>query len=174
MFISSYRRLALKWHPDKNPQNKDLAEQRFKQIAQAYEILSDSELCLCVLVYIVPPFCFVEEQRRLYDQWGIGGLKGGGGGGTQTATSKPNYQQHRRAASNGTSTNTNGGGAFGHDHFAFKSPFDVFRDFFDGRDPFQVNLLDTIHSYIDYIMPGIYERRRGNIYVFSGLSGHIR
>lgn len=44
-----YRRLALKWHPDKNPDNQDVAEKRFKEISQAYEVLSDGKL---VKVYI--------------------------------------------------------------------------------------------------------------------------
>ncbi|CAN0877691.1 DnaJ homolog subfamily B member 13 [Linum grandiflorum] len=37
----SYRRLAMKWHPDKNPNNKNDAESRFKDISQAYDALSD-------------------------------------------------------------------------------------------------------------------------------------
>lgn len=34
----SYRRLAMKWHPDKNPDNKKEAEANFKQISEAYEV----------------------------------------------------------------------------------------------------------------------------------------
>lgn len=34
----SYRRLAMKWHPDKNPNNKKEAEAKFKQISEAYEV----------------------------------------------------------------------------------------------------------------------------------------
>jgi preprotein translocase subunit Sec63 len=38
-----YRRLALKWHPDKNPNNQEEATKKFKEISEAYEILSDGE-----------------------------------------------------------------------------------------------------------------------------------
>jgi len=52
----AYRKLALKWHPDKNPDNKEEAERKFKEISEAYEVLSD------------------EKKRRIYDQYGKEGL----------------------------------------------------------------------------------------------------
>ncbi len=53
----AYRKAALKYHPDKNPGNKD-AEHRFKEAAEAYEVLSD------------------REKRARYDQYGHDGLRG--------------------------------------------------------------------------------------------------
>ncbi|MCE3216508.1 hypothetical protein HAX54_006734 [Datura stramonium] len=53
----AYRKLAMKWHPDKNPNNKTEAEAQFKQISEAYEILSDP------------------QKRQVYDQYGEEGLK---------------------------------------------------------------------------------------------------
>uniref|UniRef100_A0A9L0INJ5 J domain-containing protein n=1 Tax=Equus asinus TaxID=9793 RepID=A0A9L0INJ5_EQUAS len=39
----AYHKLALQVHPDKNPENKEAAEEKFKQVAEAYEVLSDAE-----------------------------------------------------------------------------------------------------------------------------------
>ena len=59
----AYRKLAVKWHPDKNPDNKEVAEEKFKKISNAYAILSD------------------EEKRKIYDKYGEKGLEQMGGGG---------------------------------------------------------------------------------------------
>ena len=58
---SAYRRLALQHHPDKNPDDTQ-AEDRFKEAAEAYAILSDG------------------EQRRRYDRFGHAGVSSGAGG----------------------------------------------------------------------------------------------
>ena len=39
----AFKKLAIKWHPDKNPDNKEYAKQKFRDIAEAYEILSDAK-----------------------------------------------------------------------------------------------------------------------------------
>ena len=57
----AYRQMALKFHPDKNPGNKE-AEDKFKEAAEAYEVLSDS------------------EKRQRYDQFGHKGMSGNGHG----------------------------------------------------------------------------------------------
>ncbi|ELX8379188.1 molecular chaperone DnaJ [Providencia vermicola] len=63
----AYKRLAMKYHPDRNQDKKDEAEVKFKEIKEAYEVLSD------------------EQKRAAYDQYGHaafeqGGFGGGGGG----------------------------------------------------------------------------------------------
>nr|XP_045003292.1 dnaJ homolog subfamily B member 2 isoform X2 [Jaculus jaculus] len=91
-----YRKKALQWHPDKNPDNKEFAEKKFKEVAEAYEVLSD------------------KHKREIYDRYGREGLTGAGTGPS-------------RAESGGV------GPGF---TFSFRSPEEVFREFFGSGDPF--------------------------------------
>lgn len=57
----AYRKLAIQYHPDKNPDDKD-AEEKFKELGEAYEVLSN------------------EEKRAAYDRYGHAAFEAGGGG----------------------------------------------------------------------------------------------
>ncbi len=57
---SSYRKAALKWHPDRSPENKEEAEHRFRECTEAYSVLSDT------------------QKRQIYDTYGHEGLAGVG------------------------------------------------------------------------------------------------
>ena len=58
----AYRKLAIKYHPDKNPDDK-AAEEKFKEAAEAYEVLSNA------------------EKRQRYNQFGHAGMSGASSGG---------------------------------------------------------------------------------------------
>ncbi|XP_069472993.1 dnaJ homolog subfamily B member 2 isoform X2 [Ambystoma mexicanum] len=102
----AYRKQALKWHPDKNPENKEQAEKRFKEVAEAYEVLSDA------------------RKREVYDRYGKDGLRGAD---SSVPSQGPEFA------------------GFG---FTFRSPDEVFREFFGGRDPFS-NFFDDFDHYMD-------------------------
>ncbi len=58
---SAYRKAALKWHPDRSPENKAEAEVKFRECTEAYSVLSDT------------------QKRQMYDTYGHAGLSGAGG-----------------------------------------------------------------------------------------------
>jgi molecular chaperone DnaJ len=59
---AAYRKCALKWHPDRHPEDKAEAEAKFRESTEAYSVLSDS------------------QKRQVYDTYGHSGLSGVGGG----------------------------------------------------------------------------------------------
>lgn len=110
---SAYRKLALKWHPDKNKESG--AEAKFKEINEAYEVLSDA------------------GKKAKYDQFGHAAFDpsagfGGGQGG----------QSYRQGPF--TYTYSTGGGfedMFGSSgQQGFNDPFNIFESFFGGQNPF--------------------------------------
>ncbi|XP_039308289.1 dnaJ homolog subfamily B member 6-B isoform X1 [Solenopsis invicta] len=125
----AYRKLALKWHPDKNPENLEEANKRFKEISEAYEVLSDDVKRrtydqhlyqraasrpgrgFTFRSFFDSPFQrYFEKKRRVYDQYGKDGLQMPGG-----------KRRH------GDDFDTHFGGTF-----VFRDPEEVFREFFDG------------------------------------------
>ncbi|MCK4588235.1 DnaJ domain-containing protein [Candidatus Woesebacteria bacterium] len=112
----AYRKQALEWHPDKHKDNKEAAEKRFKEINEAYQILSDV------------------EKRRAYDQFGHaafspGGMPGGFGG-----AGGPFTQAGRQGPFTYTYTSTGSGPFAG---FDFGDPFEIFEQFFGGAASFR-------------------------------------
>eukprot|EP00933_Yihiella_yeosuensis_P009959 TRINITY_DN11616_c2_g1_i2.p1 TRINITY_DN11616_c2_g1~~TRINITY_DN11616_c2_g1_i2.p1 ORF type:complete len:344 (-),score=79.77 TRINITY_DN11616_c2_g1_i2:132-1163(-) len=100
----AYRKSALKWHPDRNQDNTEVATEKFKEIAEAFDVLSDP------------------EKKRIYDQCGEEGLKGG----------RPGPE----ASSEGGMPGGFGGGAPGGFSYEFQGdPNDIFARFF--KDSYQ-------------------------------------
>jgi len=145
----AYKKLAKKWHPDKNPNNQEEATRKFKEVSEAYQVLVD------------------DSKRRTYDREGKDGLNPGGAkrrssnrGPTDNNFNFPrpgdfNYQdtdnvrkQHqdfsdlgsRRSRFKNNRRNAEpafSGTAFDHSTFMFRDPDEVFKDFFGGSDPFK-------------------------------------
>ncbi len=118
----AYRKQALEWHPDRHKDDKEAAEKRFKEINEAYQVLSDS------------------HKKSAYDHFGHeafsqgGGFRGAGGfpgGGSPFGQS----QGGQWGPFTYTYSNSGGGGSpFA--GFDFGDPFDIFESFFGGGAPF--------------------------------------
>jgi len=109
---SAYRKLALQWHPDRNKSKE--AESKFKEINEAYEVLSDP------------------SKKSKYDQFGHAAF--GGGTGYNPFGQQNSGNPFSSYYTSGGSINFEdlfGGGAGG-----FSDPFDVFSSFFGGTSPF--------------------------------------
>lgn len=111
----AYRKQALEWHPDRHQGDKEAAEKRFKEINEAYQVLSDS------------------QKKSAYDQFGHsaftpgGGFPGGGSpfGGFQGKSGPFTYTYYSTG---------DGGNPFANADFS--DPFDIFESFFGGGNPF--------------------------------------
>lgn len=92
----AYRKMAIKFHPDKNPDNKE-AEEKFKEAAEAYEILSN------------------EDKRARYDRYGHAGVnnQGGFGGGSGGMTMDDIFQNFGNIFGNDFDSFFGGGGGGG-------------------------------------------------------------
>jgi DnaJ-class molecular chaperone len=105
----AYRKQALEWHPDRHKDDKEAAEKRFKEINEAYQVLSDP------------------QKKTMYDQYGTAG---GGPAGNPFAGGFPGGQ-----GGPFTYTYTAGGeNPFG--NMGFDDPFNIFESFFGGGNPF--------------------------------------
>lgn len=107
----AYRRQALEWHPDKHKDNKEAAEKRFKEINEAYQVLSDP------------------QKRQAYDQFGHNAFSPGGAG---ARGGNPFGQGGTWGPFTYTYTQGQGGMPFD-----FSDPFEIFEQFFGGASPFR-------------------------------------
>src|SRR3989344_8235114 len=120
----SYRRQALEWHPDKHKDNKEAAEKRFKEINEAYQVLSDG------------------QKRKTYDQFGHQAFTQGRG---QQGNANPFGQGGQWGPF--TYSYTQGSGT----PFDFSDPFEIFEQFFGGASPFRQARMPRYSIDIDFM-----------------------
>ena len=107
----AYRKQALEWHPDRHKDDKEAAEKRFKEINEAYQVLSDP------------------QKRAAFDQYGSAAFTPGGAPGGNP------FAGFGGQGGPFTYTYTSGGeNPFGNMNFG--DPFDIFESFFGGGSPF--------------------------------------
>lgn len=104
----AYRKQALEWHPDKHPNEKETAEKKFKEINEAYQVLSDP------------------NKKATYDQLGHQAYSNGGGRNPFAGGGNP-FSNGQQPFTYSYST-SNGESPFGD----FGDPFDIFAQFFGG------------------------------------------
>jgi DnaJ-class molecular chaperone len=118
----AYRKQALEWHPDRHKDDKEAAEKRFKEINEAYQVLSDP------------------QKKAAFDQYGHAAFTPGGAPGGNP------FAGFGGAGGPFTYTYTTGGdGPFG--NVDFGDPFDLFESFFGGGNPFGGSRRQQIPRY---------------------------
>jgi len=125
----AYRKMALQYHPDRNKGKE--AEGKFKEVNQAYEVLSDP------------------SKRQTYDQFGSAAFEQGGPTGQGPfGAGGPFGGFGGQQGGPFTYTYTNGGGAQGFDFGGggFSDPFEIFEQFFGGGNPFGRTQRRTTYS----------------------------
>ncbi|MFZ5933109.1 MAG: DnaJ C-terminal domain-containing protein [Patescibacteria group bacterium] len=115
----AYRKQALEWHPDRHKEDKEAAERRFKEINEAYQVLSD------------------REKRSAYDQFGHQAFAPGGGFAGFRGAGGPFTQTGRYGPFTYTYTTYGGDGGNPFAGFDFGDPFEIFEQFFGGASPFR-------------------------------------
>lgn len=130
---SAYRKLALQYHPDRNKTKE--AENKFKEVTKAYEVLSDS------------------QKRQTYDQFGSAAFEQGGpGGGNPFAGGNPFSGGFGGQNGPFSYTYTTGGDGGGFDFGGFQDPFEIFEQFFGGQSPFGRQARRPVYSIqIDFL-----------------------
>jgi len=115
----AYKKQALKWHPDRNAGNTEAASQKFKEISEAFEVLSD------------------KQKRTIFDQLGEEGLKGGGAppsgsSGGSFGGGFPGFGGSGGSGGfpGGTTFTFTSGGPGGRTSFSPSDPNDIFASFF--------------------------------------------
>lgn len=109
----AYRKQAMQWHPDRHKDNKAAAEQKFKEINEAYEVLSDT------------------QKKAAYDQYGHAAFQQGGFGNPgQGPFGGGGFRQ--QGPFSYTWSSGSGGQGFDFSDFGFSDPFDIFEQFFGG------------------------------------------
>lgn len=130
---SAYRKLALQYHPDRNKTKE--AEEKFKEVTKAYEVLSDP------------------QKRQTYDQFGAAAFEQGGmGGGPFGGGPFGGFGQQGGQYGPFTYTYTTGGNGEGFDFGGFSDPFEIFEQFFGGASPFGRQSRRAVYSIaIDFM-----------------------
>lgn len=124
---AAYRKQAMQWHPDRHQGDKKEAEAKFKEINEAYEVLSDP------------------QKKAAYDQYGHAAFQQGGFG--SAAGQGPFGAGGFRQQGPFTYTWSSGGGqGFDTSDFGFSDPFDIFEQFFGGGSPFSRQPRKPVYS----------------------------